>query len=166
MKNKRDLDRFLRFLKNDNKNNFLKTIKANDIKKVIKDLSVTEDMFFNASLKTLQGWGFKLKTRPDFIKRSKEKQAEVSNVFQAFIAFCFFIEDRVKEIVVEEAAETPVIKHVGLKRLVVIKKVLNKVKEVSAKVLKLINKFMPFHFSVSETYINYRVKVIPFANAA
>ena len=165
MKNKRDLERFNRFLKN-NDDDFLKTIKVNDIKKVIKDLSITEDMFFSASIKTLQDWGFKLKARPDFIKRSKNKQVEISNVFQAFIAFCFFIEDRVKEIVVEKAAETPVIKNVGLKRLVFIKKVLNKAKEVSVKILKLINNFLPCHFSVSETYINYRVKVIPFANAA
>ncbi|HXD93888.1 MAG TPA: hypothetical protein VNX01_11800 [Bacteroidia bacterium] len=165
MKNKRDLDRFLRFLKNDNKNNFLKSIKVGDVKKVIKYLNVNDDMFFNASLKTLQVWGFKLKAMPDFIKLDKIKQTKISNAFQAFIAFCFFIEDRVKEVVVEKDAETPVIKHVGLKRLVVIKKVLNKVKEVSSKILKLINKFMPFHFSVSQTYINYRVKVIPFANA-
>lgn len=107
---RRNLDRFGRFLKSQENQNpyWMKITEKPNIKmfpKIIKDLGMIDGMFYSASLRTLRIWSIKINNRPDFKKRMPDVQACMLNTFNSFLAFCYSIEGQNKRIVIVNATD-------------------------------------------------------------
>lgn len=108
--------RFQRFLNNPlNKTSdgkLLNTLaNSKHIKLIIEDLCITEEVFYSASITTLNIWSVKLQDRPSFARKSNIRKFRILNTFQIFIYFCYSIDNIKKSIKFEKQKIKTIIKN-------------------------------------------------------